>query len=103
MKQIILTTYCAVSICLFSNQIYAQNEWVPYREPYITQNISQNIILQTNIENIYIRPPVLMYDWMPYYINQMAILEKRNNWFCQQQYIIYQPTIQWVYQPVWKY
>ena len=88
-----------------TNTGYAQNDWVAYRGQYAQPTNTQTVTVNNfhiNLPNIHIQQPTLTYDWVPYYSNQMIILEKRHL-FCKQQQIIYRPFVQWIYQPVWKY
>lgn len=73
-------------------------DWVPYNNnmspPIIEVPATPSITYTTKI----ITRPTLTYILTPVYINKPIII---NNYgiLCNRQQIIYQPTIEWVYQP----
>lgn len=79
--------------CLFmifligiSSSLYAQ-EWVAY---------------QQYVQPVYAPPqpqPVIVYQWIPYTVQQNVIVEKRCFLHINQT-VVTRPTVQWVLQPV---
>ena len=76
-----------------SSQYGFCQEWIPYQNPSPV-----TIVEQTRV--IYRPPqPVIIYQWVPYMVEQPYIIEKRC-FFQRTSHIEYRPTIQWAYQPV---
>jgi len=71
-----------------SMDVYAQN-WIPYQQPVV---YTQNIVEQTYIQ------PVVVYNWVPYVIQQNIVVEQRCL-FYKTQRIVTVPQTQWIYQP----
>ncbi len=85
---------CFIMLFLMSisSNLYAQ-EWVAYNQHIQPQP-------QPQIQTVYIQPqPVLVYQWVPYTVQQNIVVEQRYL-FCKRQTVVTQPTIQWIYQPV---
>ena len=83
---------CLVMLFLMgvSSNMYAQ-EWVAY---------NQYVQSQPQIQTIYVQPqPVLVYQWIPYTVQQNIVVEQRRL-FCVNQTIVSRPTVQWVLQPM---
>ena len=83
---------CLVMLFLMgvSSNSYAQ-EWVAY---------NQYVQPQPQIQIVYIQPqPVVIYQWVPYIVQQNVIVEQRR-FFCDNQTVVSRPTIQWILQPV---
>ena len=73
-----------------SSNLYAQ-EWVGY---------NQYIQTQPQIQTVYMQPqPVVIYQWVPYSVQQNVVVEQRR-FFCVNQTVISRPVVQWVLQPV---
>lgn len=85
-------TRCLVILFLMgvSSNLYAQ-EWVAY-SPYVQS--------QPPIQTIYVQPqPVIIYQWVPYNVQQNLIVEQRRL-FCVNQTIVSRPVTQWILQPI---
>ena len=83
---------CLVMLFLMgvSSNSYAQ-EWVAY---------NQYVEPQPQIQTVYVQPqPVVVYQWVPYTIQQNVVVEQRRL-FCVSQTVVSKPTIQWILQPV---
>ena len=83
---------CLVMLFLMgvSSNLYAQ-EWVTY---------NQYVQPQPQIQIIYVQPqPVIVYQWVPYTVQQNVIVEQRRL-FCVNQAVVTRPAIQWILQPV---
>lgn len=81
---------CLVMLFLMgvSSNSYAQ-EWVAY-----------NQYPQPQVQTIYVQSqPVIVYQWVPYAIQQNVVVEQRRL-FCVNQTVVSRPTIQWILQPV---
>ena len=92
-----------ILICV-SNYCDANNDWigyVPTPSPptvYVPQIPSATYVTQ---ETWVVRPLILTYDWVPYYTTKTILIE-RQGLICKYRNLINQPTIEWIYQPVWK-
>ena len=83
---------CLVILFLmgFSSNLYAQ-EWVGY---------NQYIQPQPQIQTVYLQPqPIVIYQWVPYSVQQNVVLEQRR-FFCVNQTVISRPVVQWILQPM---
>lgn len=97
----ILTLVIAV---LFCSNAYAISEWIPYQPKPVPPQVyvpSIPSITYSTQENWITRPITLSYEWVPYYSTQTLVLE-RQGLLCKYRTVMTQPTIKWVYQPVWK-
>jgi len=72
-----------------SSNLYAQ-EWIPYQQ-YV-EPIPQTVYVQQP-------QPVLIYQYVPYTVQQNIVVEKRCL-FVKTQTVVSRPVIQWIYQPV---
>jgi hypothetical protein len=72
------------------SSLYAQN-WVPYQE-----NIQP---VQTQFVYVQQPQPVMVYQWVPYVVQQNIIVEQQRL-FCRTQTVVSRPYTQWVIQPV---
>ena len=83
---------CLVMLFLMgvSSNMYAQ-EWVAY---------NQYVQPQPQIQTVYVQPqPVLIYQWVPYTVQQNIVVERR--YFLHiNQTVVSRPTVQWVLQPM---
>jgi hypothetical protein len=70
------------------SNLYAQ-EWIAYQEP----------VVQTQVVYVYQPQPVVVYQWVPYSVQQNVIIEQQRL-FCRTQTIVSRPYTQWVIQPV---
>lgn len=83
---------CLVMLFLIgvSSNSYAQ-EWVAY---------NQYVQPQPQIQTVYVQPqPVVIYQWVPYIVQQNVIVEQRRL-FCVNQTVVNRPVTQWILQPV---
>lgn len=84
---------CLVMLFLMgvSSNLYAQ-EWVAYN-PQVPP-------VPYTVQTIYVQPqPVLIYQWVPYTVQQNVVVEQRRL-FCVNQTVISRPATQWILQPV---
>lgn len=71
-----------------SSNLYAQ-EWIGY-----------NQYIQPQIQTVYLQPqPVIIYQWVPYSVQQNVVVEQRR-FFCINQTVVSRPVVQWVLQPM---
>lgn len=89
--------------CFFQQALYAQqNEWISYvpNAPVASSYQTVPLVETQQIITTIIRPaPVIVYSWIPVYINQPVIYEKYNI-FCRQRIVVQQPVIYWTYRPI---
>lgn len=98
----ILLILCAIFV--WPTIVVGQDQWVAYNPNYQYQNHTQSaapyVMLQTQV--VIQKFPVLNYEWIPYYFNKAVITEKYG-FLCHHQTIRYEPSVVWLYQPVWRY
>jgi len=84
---------CFVAILLISvgSNSYAQN-WIPYQEPI-------QPVVQTQVVYVAQPQPVVVYQWIPYVVQQNVIVEQQRL-FCRTQTVVSRPYTQWIIQPV---
>lgn len=96
--------YALSCFLVLTNSGYCSNDWIPYTthptppQVYVPQIPS---ITYSTQESCLARPLILTYDWVPYYSTKTIVID-RQGLLCKHRTIIQQPTIEWVYQPVWK-
>ncbi len=80
---------CLVVLILIglSSNLYAQN-WVAYQD-----------IPQTQVVYVTQPQPVIIYQWVPYVVQQNVIVEQQRL-FCRSQTVVTRPYTQWILQPV---
>lgn len=79
--------FVVLFLLVLSSNSYAQ-EWVAYNQP------------QPQIQMVYVQPqPVIIYQWVPYIVQQNIVVEKRC-FFHTNQTIATRPVVQWVLQPI---
>lgn len=88
--------YIVLLSSLLFGSAYAQ-EWVSYN-PYPPVVDVPAVPAQT-LTTYVVQQPVVVYRWVPQYINQPVLVEQRFL-FCKRYHWTVQPTIQWVQQPV---
>lgn len=82
---------CLVMLFLMgvSSNLYAQ-EWVVY---------NQYVQPQPQVQTVYVQPqPVVIYQWVPYTVQQNIVVEKRC-FLHSYETVISRPVTQWVLQP----
>jgi hypothetical protein len=84
---------CFVMLMIMSvgSNIYAQN-WIPYQEPIQS-------VVQTQVVYVSQPQPVVVYQWVPYTVQQNVIVEQQRV-FYKTQTVITRPFTQWILQPV---
>lgn len=85
-----------LSLTVLGSNIYAQ-EWIPYQGQY---NYAQTTnVVQQQVQYYSPQPqPVLVYQYVPYVVNQPVLVENRCLFFKQQR-IVSVPQVQYFYQP----
>lgn len=80
------------------------NDWIPYcvqpSPPQVYVPTVPSISYYTT-ETYIQRPLILTYEWVPYHSTKTFVIE-RQGFLCKYRTIISKPTIDWIYQPVWK-
>lgn len=85
-----------------TNNVLAHDVWVPYTPaPVLMPPVVQVPKIPSVTYSTSPQPMPIVYGWVPYRVNKAVIVEKRCM-FHRYQYIEYQPTIEWVYQPVYR-
>lgn len=79
--------FAVLIIATIGTSAYSQN-WVPYQET-----------IQTQVVYVPQPQPVIVYQWIPYSVQQNIVVEQQR-FFCKTQTIISRPTTQWVLQPI---
>jgi hypothetical protein len=82
-----------MSMIIVGNHLYAQ-EWIPYQP--------SNHILQTTVTQqsyVYQPQPIIVYQYVPYVVNQPVVVEQRCLLYRTQR-VVYVPQTQYFYQPV---
>jgi hypothetical protein len=82
-----------ISMTIVCGNIYAQ-EWIPYQP--------QNHVVQTTVTQqsyVYQPQPVVIYQYVPYVVNQPVVVEHRCLLYRTQR-VVYVPQTQYFYQPV---
>ena len=90
MKNLALCFVMLMLIGVGSN-VYAQ-EWIPYQPPV-------QPVVQTQVIYVQQPQPVVIYQWIPYTIQQNVVVEQQRL-FCRTQTVVSRPITQWVFQPV---
>lgn len=90
MKILLLFFTLSISTCC-----HAQ-EWIPYQP--IPQIIQPQPVYQAQYVAVQ-HPPIIIYQWIPQYVNQPVLVEQRFM-FCKKYHWINHPTIQWVPQQI---
>jgi hypothetical protein len=94
--------FATLSCLLFlQNPSYANpNDWMPYVPNVPVTNYQSPTFVETQQTIVTtIRPaPVVVYNWVPVYVNQPVVYEKYSI-FCRQRIVAQQPVIYWVYRP----
>lgn len=104
MKTVLSLILGLVIFSSFSSMAKANNEWIPYSvvpSPPVVEVPIMPIVSYSTKDYFVPRPPVLAYDWVPYYTTKTLTVE-RYGLLCKYRTVIQQPCIEWVYQPVWK-
>lgn len=78
---------------LYCNTSYCHDEWVAAYPVVETPLVPAVTYITHTVPINYVT-----YRWVPVYVNRPVII---NNYgiFCRKQYVVYQPTIEWIYQP----
>ncbi len=96
--------YGLMIVLMISSTGYCANDWIPYQvqpsPPQVYVPSVPSVTYYTQ-ETYVPRPLILAYDWVPYYSTKTFVVD-RHGLLCKYRTIISQPTIEWVYQPVWR-
>ena len=83
--------FVMLMIMVVGSNLYAQ-EWIAYQEPV-------QPVVQTQVVYIQQPQPIVIYQWVPYSIQQNVIVEQQRL-FCRTQTVVSRPITQWILQPV---
>lgn len=97
MKAIICTI-----LMLYSTTCFGESEWFPFVEQNTITYPSVQVPLTPSITytNITVSRNFIRYQWVPIIVNRPMIIN-HNGLFIKKQQIIYQPTIEWIVQPIY--
>lgn len=84
-----LARCCVMLFLMGVSSTYAQ-EWIPYQQ--YAEPVPQMVYVQQP-------QPVLVYQYVPYTVQQNIVVEKRCL-FVKTQTVVTRPVTQWIYQPV---
>lgn len=98
-------SFFVIFFLLFGN-ICLASDWMPYHpvSPSIVTTYQVQPIATQPHYNVFItqpRTPILVYELTPYVFNKPIIIE-RHGIFCQYKTIVYEPSVVWFYQGIWK-
>lgn len=89
---------CATSYC------YADNDWIAYQYrpvPPVVYVPTYPTVTYSTQETFIVRPVIITHGWVPYYTTKTVVTESRGI-FCKYSTVVQQPTIEWVYQPIYR-
>lgn len=86
---------------LWCDVSYGHNDWVPYVAYPNAPTIYTAPVVTYSTQEYWVPKPVISYDWVPYYTTKTIVVE-RLGFLCKYRTVIQQPTIEWIYQPVWR-
>ena len=96
--------YSMLLLLIITNTSYGYNDWMPYNTypspPQVYVSSIPTVTYTTN-ETFVARPAIMTYKWVPYYSTKTIVIE-RQGLLCKYRTVMSQPTIEWVYQPVWE-
>lgn len=98
------TIYSVLILLFLCNVTYGNNDWIYYTTKPSPPSVyvpSIPSITYSTQETWIAKPLILSYDWVPYYSTKTIIIE-RQGLLCKYRTVVSQPTIEWIYQPVWK-
>jgi hypothetical protein len=84
---------CLLMLMIMSvgSNLYAQN-WIPYQETI-------QPVVQTQVVYVPQPQPVVVYQWVPYVVQQNVVVEQQRI-FCRTQTVVTKPFTQWILQPM---
>lgn len=101
MLKIAITTI--IVCCTFTISAFGNDVWIPHiaPSPVLMPPVVEVPLVPSVTYSTSVQPMPIIYGWVPYRVNKAVVVEKRCL-FYRYQYIIYQPTIEWIYQPVYR-
>lgn len=86
---------------LYGTMCFGSTDWIPYVQNYYTYPIIEvPTVPSVTYTNITIPQNIVRYQWVPIY-NQRPTFINQYGLFVKRQQVIYQPTIEWVLQPIY--
>lgn len=101
MRKKIIALAIALIVCSYCNTGYSYTEWIPASPALAVYPVVETPQIPAITYTTYTIPVnYVRYQWVPVYTNRPVAV---NTWgiFCKKQYIIYQPQIEWVLQPIY--
>jgi hypothetical protein len=97
-----MKTILFATLIFYSSICLGASEWIPYIESVPTYpTVEVQRVPSVVLSNIIVNPNVVRYQWVPMFINRPVIISE-SGCFIKRQHIIYQPTIEWIIQPVYR-
>lgn len=97
-----MKTVLFLILTCWSTMCLGASEWIPYVEnTTIYPTIEVPMTPSVTFSNIVVSPNVVRYQWVPIFINRPVVIYQ-SGVFIKRQQVIYQPTIEWVIQPVYR-
>jgi hypothetical protein len=84
-------------VFVLTSNSYANDTWMPHIAP--SYPVVEVPLVPSVVYSTRPNPTTISYGWVPYRVDKAVLVEKRCL-FYRYQYIVYQPSIEWVYQPV---
>lgn len=89
-------------LMFYSSICFGGSEWIPYVENVtIYPTVEVPAVPSMTFSNIIVNPNVVRYQWVPMFINRPVVINQ-SGVFIKRQQVIYQPTIEWVIQPIYR-
>lgn len=86
---------------LYSSVCFGRSEWIPFIENVtIYPTVEVPLVPSAVYSNIIVNPNIVRYQWVPVFVNKPVIINQ-SGLLIKRQQIIYQPTIEWVIQPIY--
>jgi hypothetical protein len=81
---------------------FGASDWIPFVENItVYPTVEVPMVPSATYSNIVVNPNVVRYQWVPIFINRPVVISQ-SGLFIKRQQVIYQPTIEWVIQPVYR-
>lgn len=97
-----MKTIICIAMMFYSTVCLGASEWMPYIENVtVYPTVEVPPIPSMTFSNIVVNPNIVRYQWIPIFINRPVVINQ-SGVFIKRQQVIYQPTIEWVIQPVYR-
>lgn len=97
-----MKTIVCLLLMLVGSNCYASSDWIPFVENVtVYPSVEVPLVPSVTYSNIIVQQNVVRYQWVPIFINRPVVINQ-SGLFIKRQQVIYQPTIEWVIQPVYR-